>query len=181
MTMVFLEQPHTSSGRTPTDKGYRHFVDYLMSDEDAEDILAVHKKIIEIRRKRSEAFQELVREIAGTFNIFTAVAFPGREVYSAGIDEIFKEPEFKEYDVSRSFAGVLESLSDVVRDYYSKSDEEIRVYIGKENPFPFGAYFGSVFGRIEGREPFVAFSIGPKRMDYEKASSIIKSFMEHAP
>ena len=26
----FLQQPHTSSGREPTDKGYRFFVDYLM-------------------------------------------------------------------------------------------------------------------------------------------------------
>src|SRR5256885_15584974 len=26
----FLHQPHTSSGRQPTDKGYRFYVDYLM-------------------------------------------------------------------------------------------------------------------------------------------------------
>src|SRR5271170_7173103 len=26
----FLHQPHTSSGREPTDKGYRFYVDYLM-------------------------------------------------------------------------------------------------------------------------------------------------------
>ena len=31
--MGYLEQPHTSSGRVPSDKGYRIYVDYLMKDE----------------------------------------------------------------------------------------------------------------------------------------------------
>ena len=29
----FIEQPHTSAGRIPSDKGYRYFVDHLMSKE----------------------------------------------------------------------------------------------------------------------------------------------------
>lgn len=31
--MGYLEQPHTSAGRIPSDKGYRIYVDYLMNDE----------------------------------------------------------------------------------------------------------------------------------------------------
>src|ERR671918_333758 len=27
-----VEQPHTSAGRTPTDKGYRYFVDHMIGD-----------------------------------------------------------------------------------------------------------------------------------------------------
>src|SRR2546423_995555 len=26
----YLQQPHTSAGRVPTDRGYRYFIDYLM-------------------------------------------------------------------------------------------------------------------------------------------------------
>ncbi len=29
----FLAQPHTSAGRVPTDKGYRHYLDYIMKQE----------------------------------------------------------------------------------------------------------------------------------------------------
>jgi len=41
--MGFLEQPHTSAGRIPTDKGYRYYVDYLMklvelSEQEKQDI-----------------------------------------------------------------------------------------------------------------------------------------------
>ncbi len=28
----YLEKPHYSSGRVPTDKGYRYFVDYLLKE-----------------------------------------------------------------------------------------------------------------------------------------------------
>src|SRR6266849_1628396 len=29
----YLQQPHTSAGRIPTDRGYRYFVDFLMDQE----------------------------------------------------------------------------------------------------------------------------------------------------
>src|SRR3989442_1609503 len=31
----YLQQPHTSAGRIPTDRGYRYFVDFLMETEAA--------------------------------------------------------------------------------------------------------------------------------------------------
>lgn len=34
--MGFLEQLHTSSGRIPSNKGYRYYVDYLISNKDIE-------------------------------------------------------------------------------------------------------------------------------------------------
>src|SRR5919201_2457979 len=30
-----IAQPHTSAGRVPTDRGYRHFVEWLMQDDSA--------------------------------------------------------------------------------------------------------------------------------------------------
>ena len=32
----YIVQPHTSSGRIPSDKGYRFYVDHLISDKDRE-------------------------------------------------------------------------------------------------------------------------------------------------
>ena len=28
----FVEQPHTSAGRVPTDKGYRYYVDHMLDE-----------------------------------------------------------------------------------------------------------------------------------------------------
>ncbi|MCX5779425.1 MAG: heat-inducible transcriptional repressor HrcA, partial [Firmicutes bacterium] len=35
--MGYLEQPHTSAGRIPSEKGYRYYVDYMMENENPSD------------------------------------------------------------------------------------------------------------------------------------------------
>ena len=58
----YLEQPHRSAGRVPSDKGYRFYVDSLMNDE--EEVLSP-KEIEAIKREYNESkaqeIQELIR------------------------------------------------------------------------------------------------------------------------
>lgn len=60
--MGYLEQIHTSSGRIPSDKGYRYYVDCLLSDESVErgDTEAVGR-VLELQARRID---ELVRQSA---------------------------------------------------------------------------------------------------------------------
>jgi heat-inducible transcriptional repressor len=56
----YLHQPHTSSGRQPTDKGYRFYVDYLM---DVQRLAADEKEKIESQYKnRMEELDTLLSE-----------------------------------------------------------------------------------------------------------------------
>ncbi|MBI4376347.1 MAG: heat-inducible transcription repressor HrcA [Elusimicrobia bacterium] len=56
----FLHQPHTSSGREPTDKGYRFFVDYLV---DVQRLASGEKERIDRQyRKRIEELDTLLSE-----------------------------------------------------------------------------------------------------------------------
>ncbi len=43
----FIQQPHTSAGRVPTDRGYRYYVDFLMEPEElsAEEIRWIHEEL----------------------------------------------------------------------------------------------------------------------------------------
>jgi heat-inducible transcriptional repressor len=52
--MGYLEQPHTSAGRIPSDKGYREYVDSLMTVDQLSDAEGT-----EIRRRLSDSFDEL--------------------------------------------------------------------------------------------------------------------------
>ncbi len=52
--MGYLEQPHTSAGRVPSDKGYREYVDSLMKVDKLSE-----KDGIEIKRRLSDSFNEL--------------------------------------------------------------------------------------------------------------------------
>jgi heat-inducible transcriptional repressor len=60
--MGYLEQPHTSAGRVPSDKGYRYYVDCLLSSEpvDRTDV-EVMRRVLELKARR---IYELVRQSA---------------------------------------------------------------------------------------------------------------------
>lgn len=59
----FLEQPHTSAGRVPTDMAYRYYVDMLMGGPllTAEDRKAVEKLFAARTRELEAVFQEVSR------------------------------------------------------------------------------------------------------------------------
>lgn len=52
----YLQQPHTSAGRIPTDRGYRYFVDFLMEPEAASPT---------IRRTVKQEFESAPRSVDG--------------------------------------------------------------------------------------------------------------------
>ena len=47
--MGFLEQPHTSAGRIPSEKGYRYYVDRLLDLEDGEETEVERDAVVEAR------------------------------------------------------------------------------------------------------------------------------------
>lgn len=65
----FLHQPHTSSGRQPTDKGYRFYVDYLM---DVQRLASDEKARIERQYKNS--IEEMDTLLAETSKLLSRVS-----------------------------------------------------------------------------------------------------------
>ena len=65
----FLEQPHTSSGRVPSEKGYRYYVDELLREDD------LSRKEIELIKQRLEtkvnALEDLTRIATTTLSEIT--------------------------------------------------------------------------------------------------------------
>lgn len=61
LELGFLEQPHTSSGRIPTDKGYRYFVDNMIESESPspED-----RQLLKKLANEGDTLQDLLRETA---------------------------------------------------------------------------------------------------------------------
>lgn len=166
----YLEQPHTSAGRVPTDKAYRYFADLILGGEEEEK----KDEDAHIPKKISEMHQ-FVRDIAEETGLFTMLGMGHEDIAWAGMDEIFDEPEFHEYDVARAFASFIEEAPSHISRFYEYEGNVPRVFIGKENPFPDLLYFSSVVGRPN--KSTVIISIGPKRMDYEHATAVIRRFL----
>ncbi len=71
----YIEQPHTSAGRVPTEKAYRHFVDELFENEEklfSEFIfkeIKITKQQIEDELKLAEELTKSLEEFALNLNI----------------------------------------------------------------------------------------------------------------
>jgi heat-inducible transcriptional repressor len=62
--MGYLEQPHTSAGRRPSDQGYRYYVDRMLELEapDVEDLERI-RELFKLKAKRIDAIVKLTGEL----------------------------------------------------------------------------------------------------------------------
>lgn len=65
----YLEQLHTSSGRVPTDRGYRYFVDYLMGDQELTE--AERARIERDMSQPSDDAEEVMRQASHLLALVT--------------------------------------------------------------------------------------------------------------
>ena len=175
----FLEQPHTSAGRVPTDKGYRFFVDHLSESDDDEldsSEAALLSHIFEIRQEDEfmREFVHVLSEISGTF---AAVALRDKDfMFETGFSEVADEPEFEDPARAREFGELVDRLGSGIREFFDRfAREEEQIFIGEENPLGFPSYsmVVSQWRHPRGFEGFFTL-VGPKRTDYAKHKAVVR-------
>lgn len=176
----FLMQPHTSAGRTLTDKGWRLFVDDLMSDAElARDIkssLRTQAKAFK-EQETAEAMIQIAQLLAEkTDQLAIASVRTSPHIQYAGLLSLFDYPEYQQFKTTQSVIKMLEQVEDYLDFWYEHANTSSpTVLIGNENPLT---------GRIdaslllsgftwEGGPGFVAI-LGPRRMDYARNVALLE-------
>ena len=162
----FLEQPHTSAGRIPTDKGYRYFINHLMGWQAPP--AHIRHFFDEWDEPRNDFFDEVNKMLSQHLQLFSVIASVQQQHHflQHGLAEVLKNPEFHELRQMISFAQTVETIESNVRKFRSRTNEpEISI-----------EEFGIVSASFDDSEwgECIMLSLGPKRMNYEKARSIIK-------
>lgn len=73
--MGYIVQPHTSAGRIPTDKGYRLYVNQLLSEKEVE-FSDKTEKLISKTEKLEEVLKQVVKILATNTNYTSVVSAP---------------------------------------------------------------------------------------------------------
>lgn len=73
--MGYILQPHTSAGRIPSDKGYRLYVDELMSEKE-EEIAEIKELMIQKTDKMEKVLKKVVQILASNTNYATMITVP---------------------------------------------------------------------------------------------------------
>lgn len=177
----FLHQPHTSAGRVPTDKGYRFFVNNLLKEgvSEFEDIFEIEEILEEEKRDFLKLTTHLSKFLAmASSNLATIHLFEKDFFFKEGWEKVLKEPEFEEKTFVIGFAELLQNFENDIKNLDINS--EIKVYIGKENPFTKSKDFSIISSRCRfpNKEEGIVSLLGPKRMSYEKNISLINSIVK---
>ena len=181
----YLFQPFVSSGRVPTDKGYRFFVDKILKErasgkkrenKNEKKKKEIKKKLAEEKNDPFALSQKLTKALSGACSSMVFLSFLEDDLFfKDGWEELVREPEFGLRNVLIDFSdfiGEIEAGFDEI-----KARENIDVYIGKELPFPQAKDFSLIAkGIILPQNVKARISlIGPKRMDYDKNIDLIDS------
>ena len=176
----YLYQPHTSSGRIPTDKGFRYFVDELMREKELtkreQNSLQVELLKLKAQNKMlARTTAKLLSSMSG--NLAVSGIIDSDDFYKSGIQNLLSQPEFGNLDSVCKIAEVFDYLDESI-DALSKelkNKSEVEVFIGKESPISKTDECSIVVSKYNlksGEEGLLAI-IGPKRMKYSHNVSLI--------
>lgn len=170
----YITHPHTSAGRTPTDKGYRYYIESLMRVKNVNDNVAKSiKDEYALSRRSLEDVLERTSHLISNLTNYVGVALLSEyhKLYLDGASHIVEQPEFKDLNKLYHMLKCLEEKSDIVDLLSNDSGSgQLTIYIGKENQSNSLSECSivtrgyKVRGKVSGRVGV----IGPKRMVYEK-------------
>ena len=169
----YLDRPHTSAGRVPTNKGYVFFVKEFSPSGDDTDYSGKLEEII----GRDFDLETAVKRFGSLFCGFRMGWEEAGEVYKAGLDDLFSAAE-EDWSLAeiRAVLGAIEDVEarrDFIDDLIRDSGEEVRVFIGRNNPIVKSDKVSVIAVSCKSK-PVDFLLLGSKRMDYEKNISLMK-------
>jgi len=173
----YLEQPHASAGRIPTDKGYRFFVDHVEHITPSKQQQQRIDDIFDVET-REEFIKACSRTISHITKTFTIVGINEHTLMvDTGLSELFDEPEFQDLACVKSFGRLIDFFGKDLPSFikaYENNDET--VFIGRENPVKQAQAYTMMISSWTHSSGFNGYItiVGPKRMDYEKNLSLMR-------
>jgi len=177
----YLFHPHTSAGKIPSDKGYRYYVDFLMSQsqlpyEQKNSILDQYKN----SHTTLEDILESTSEIIANLTHYTAiVSFSEWEdrIFYKGLSNIFQHQEFHDLEKLAVLVRMLEEKKQILQILNRRFSEPLKVYIGGEIACPFlgdvCSLVVSTYHKSNAKEGRIAV-LGPRRMSYQQTVSTLE-------
>lgn len=179
----YLNQPHTSSGRVPTPKAMKFYIDQLMEEKQMSlvDEVKAKEEVWDSRDDIDRLMDEATRALAQRTKSLSvgAVKDPKKDRYwQAGHSYIFANPEFSDVVTCQSLFSIF--------DEFDKLD---RLFFGNRGVSPLDIFFGEELGwkelmptsvisthfNIHGM-PGALSVIGPARADYGTVIPILRYF-----
>lgn len=176
----FLSHPHTSSGRVPTKRGFKRYVERLKEKEVIDshpmDLSAYHPPHDRVESVVNYTLDALAR-MSGYTSMLVLSSPNEEKIFFRGTRYMLEQPEFENIARVRNLLYALEVQIDQLQHLLARSyGEHVRILIGDEIGFEQIRDCSLVLSGAHERDTnFTLGVLGPMRMDYERAISAIYS------
>ncbi|MBI4139013.1 hypothetical protein HY479_02575 [Candidatus Uhrbacteria bacterium] len=163
----YLMQPHTSSGRVPTEKGYRLYISELMAERT-------------LRQRERKELQESSNDVRQLAKIMADLAEDAvilardAQSFATGLSHLFAQPEFRDWNHMRTLGETLDRLDDLVESVRRREFKEPTALIGSDCPF--GEVCGTVLLTLN--DGTLLGVLGPIRMNYPQGFALLRTAKE---
>lgn len=172
----YLEQPHTSAGRIPSDKAYRYYVDKLVKAEPVAIGNREKQKISQTIQETPREAREINKSIAQVLNelsenlVITHIVDDG-DFFKIGLKNLFEFPEFREFDRMFRLTSFFEECELEFRRFH-----DVQVFIGHESPFRNASEEAIICAEYHLPNGFTGsvIMVGPTRMNYQRNMGLVK-------
>jgi transcriptional regulator of heat shock response len=170
----YIMQPHTSSGRVPTEKGYRHFIQHSLQQR---QLAARQRQVLDevaaARAQYHNALKELAKTMATMSSSASFFSTAPHETYVTGLGNVLSQPEFSEQGLAQQLAASVDRFDDLIDNFGLKETEQVAILIGSENPLnPNCATLVVRYKSPHGQG--IVGLLGPVRMDYARNAAILR-------
>lgn len=174
----YIYQPHTSSGRVPSDKGFRFFVNELMDKVKLtlKEQEALKKDMVKLKMAHMEIGRRLAKLLSEQSQEASFAIFP-EEVSTIGISNLVGNPALPSEDakeIAKFFDDIDEYAEKMIADYGSEKTPQ--AFIGKELSLSKKSDYSMIVSGLtlpSGKKGVIGL-IGPKSMKYEKNLSLME-------
>ena len=183
----YFSQPYSSSGRVPTDKGYKFLVDTLINSR-RRNYVSLLNRLESVGNDSDDLFlysQRLLKELSYfSPGLFLSYSFDKDLFWRGGWEELILQPEFEEdkKDFRKNFLKFLDQTEkDFRRVSFDNNFNEVKVFIGKENPHSSKNDFSLIVTKThfpKTKKGFGFALLGPKRMPYRRNLDIFHTLSD---
>jgi len=188
--MGYLTHPHTSSGRLPTDHGYRYYLDHTSFDDSASEPMDRFEEALVPAAEDDgiEAFLDHVSRLLSSWSqevgltLMPSAEAPASEkpghlkLSLQGLSHMLEKPEFQDVRKIRSLLGVLEEKMSLVQWVLTHAaPEHVSVSVGREHSHDAledCAIVTACYPAGKNRQGVIAI-LGPKRMAYRQIIPLV--------
>ena len=169
-----IEKTHTSSGRVPSDLGYRYYVDSLMdyyyvSNEELVNLAAYLEGC-------GKMLTDISKILSGLTH-YTTISVDKDDMVLYGRNNVFDYPEFRDIERLKKFMYLMEEEERIREIVDSYTNTDITIRIGEENNFDEVKDYSIVTFNYKDEGTIAV--IGPKRMDYSRVVSYIRYLLDN--